>query len=70
VATLAEEDQHNSINSKQLVPKIQYFCTIMPENKKDYSFWTKYKRFAGTEIMLYVIMVIGIVLGIVIISYL
>lgn len=32
--------------------------------KEDYSFWTKYKRFAGTEILLYVIMVLGIVLGI------
>jgi len=32
--------------------------------KQDYSFWTKYKRFAGTEILLYVIMVLGIVLGI------
>jgi hypothetical protein len=31
---------------------------------EDYSFWTKYKRFAGTEILLYVIMVLGIVLGI------
>ena len=52
------------------MPKIQYFCIIMPENKKDYSFWTKYKRFAGNEILLYVIMVIGIILGIVIVSYL
>lgn len=42
----------------------------MPDKKQDYSFWTKYKRFAGTEIMLYVIMVIGIILGIVIFSYL
>jgi hypothetical protein len=33
-------------------------------SKQDYSFWTKYKRFAGNEILLYVIMVLGIVLGI------
>jgi hypothetical protein len=32
--------------------------------KQDYSFWTKYKKFAGTEILLYVIMVLGILLGI------
>jgi len=42
----------------------------MTNKKDDYSFWTKYKRFAGTEIMLYVIMVLGIILGIVIFSYL
>jgi cell division protein FtsL len=41
----------------------------MTDPKQETSFWTKYKRFAGTEIMLYVIMVIGIILGIVIISY-
>ncbi|WP_345209242.1 hypothetical protein [Mucilaginibacter gynuensis] len=40
----------------------------MPKEKEDYSFWTKYKRFAGTEIMLYVIMVVGIILGIAIFS--
>jgi hypothetical protein len=33
-------------------------------SKQDYSFWTKYKRFAGNEILLYVIMVVGILLGI------
>jgi hypothetical protein len=37
----------------------------MPEEKEGYSFWTKYKRFASTEILLYVIMVIGIILGII-----
>ena len=37
--------------------------------KENYSFWTKYKRFAGTEILLYIIMVVGIILGIVIFSY-
>lgn len=41
---------------------------MMPDNKENYSFWTKYKRFAGTEIMLYVIMIIGIILGIIIFS--
>ncbi|WP_419803518.1 hypothetical protein [Mucilaginibacter sp.] len=38
----------------------------MPKPKEDYSFWTKYKRFAGTEILLYVIMVVGIIAGILI----
>ncbi len=36
--------------------------------KEDYSFWTRYKRFASTEILLYVIMVIGIIAGILIFS--
>ncbi|WP_255563179.1 MULTISPECIES: hypothetical protein [Mucilaginibacter] len=40
----------------------------MAKEKQDYSFWTKYKRFAGTEIMLYVIMIVGIILGIIIFS--
>jgi len=40
----------------------------MEKPKQDYSFWTKYKRFASTEILLYLIMVIGIILGIVIFS--
>ena len=40
----------------------------MPEEKESYTFWTKYKRFASTEILLYVIMVIGIILGIIIFS--
>ncbi|WP_262884998.1 hypothetical protein [Mucilaginibacter arboris] len=35
----------------------------MQKPKEDYSFWTKYKRFASTEILLYVIMVIGIIVG-------
>lgn len=38
----------------------------MQQPKEDYSFWTKYKRFAKTEILLYVIMIIGIILGIII----
>lgn len=42
----------------------------MSKSKPNYSFWTKYKKFAGNEIMLYVIMVVGIVLGIIIVSYL
>jgi hypothetical protein len=40
----------------------------MARQKNDYSFWTKYKRYAGTEIMLYVIMIVGIILGIIIFS--
>ena len=36
----------------------------MTKQKEDYSFWTKYKRFAVNEIMLYVIMIVGIALGI------
>lgn len=41
----------------------------MAKEKVDYSFWTKYKRFAGNEIMLYAIMIIGTILGIIILSY-
>jgi hypothetical protein len=40
----------------------------MSKETGDYSFWTKYKRFASTEIMLYVIMLAGILLGILIFS--
>jgi hypothetical protein len=40
----------------------------MSKQKNDYSFWTKYKRYAGNEIMLYVIMIVGIILGIMIFS--
>ena len=40
----------------------------MEEEKGKYSFWTKYKKFAGTEIILYVIMIVGIILGIIIFS--
>ena len=40
----------------------------MSTPKNDYSFWTKYKKFAGTEILLYVIMIVGIILGIIIFS--
>ena len=40
----------------------------MAEKKSDYSFWTTYKRFATTEILMYLIMVVGILLGIIIFS--
>jgi intracellular septation protein A len=40
----------------------------MSKEKSDYSFWVKYKRFASTEIMLYLIMIVGILLGIFIFS--
>jgi len=43
---------------------------MMQKEKTDYSFWTKYKRFAGNEILLYIVMILGIVVGIVIISWL
>ncbi len=39
----------------------------MNKPKKD-PFWTKYKQFATTEILMYLIMVIGIALGIIILS--
>jgi len=38
----------------------------MPKEKERYDFWTKYKRFASTEILLYIIMIVGIILGIII----
>lgn len=40
----------------------------MSDPKQETSFWTKYKRFASTEILLYVIMIVGIILGIIIFS--
>lgn len=40
----------------------------MSKPKGDYSFWVKYKRFASTEILMYIIMVLGILLGIIIFS--
>ncbi|WP_262909383.1 hypothetical protein [Mucilaginibacter daejeonensis] len=40
----------------------------MTKPKNDYSFWTKYKQFARNEILLYVIMVVGVILGIIIFS--
>ncbi len=44
------------------------FPYIMSKEKGDYTFWMKYKRFASTEILMYLIMVIGILLGIIIFS--
>jgi hypothetical protein len=41
----------------------------MSKNNTDYSFWTKYKKFAGNEILLYVVMIVGIIAGIIIVSY-
>ncbi|HEY1010195.1 MAG: hypothetical protein ACO1NS_08450 [Daejeonella sp.] len=38
----------------------------MEQPKGDYSFWTRYKHFATTEILLYLIMIVGITLGIII----
>lgn len=43
-----------------------FIFAVMEDPKNNYSFWTKYKRFAKTEILLYLIMVVGIILGIVI----
>lgn len=40
----------------------------MPNNDQDYTFWTKYKRFASTEIIMYLIMIIGIGIGLIILS--
>lgn len=40
------------------------------ENEEKYSFWTKYKKYAGNEILLYIIMIVGIILGIIIFSVL
>jgi len=40
----------------------------MKNPDKDLSFWTKYKKFASTEILMYLIMIIGITLGIIFLS--
>ncbi|MDB5023304.1 MAG: hypothetical protein JWP78_1059 [Mucilaginibacter sp.] len=40
----------------------------MSKERESYDFWTKYKRFASTEILLYIIMIVGIILGIIIFS--
>lgn len=37
----------------------------MEDQKHEISFWTKYKKFATTEILMYLIMIIGIGLGII-----
>jgi len=55
--TLTSGRPNNSVN-----------CAIMAEEKGKYGFWTKYKRYAGNEILLYIIMIIGIILGIIIFS--
>jgi hypothetical protein len=41
----------------------------MKKGKNDYFFWIKYKRFAGNELLLYLVMVVGIIAGIVIVSW-
>lgn len=40
----------------------------MSNPKERYGFWTKYKRFAGNELLLYIIMIVGIILGLIIFS--
>ncbi|MBG6234207.1 hypothetical protein IWX76_000762 [Pedobacter sp. CAN_A7] len=40
----------------------------MNDPKNDYSFWVKYKRFASTELLMYLVMIIGIALGLIILS--
>jgi len=40
----------------------------VPKEKERYNFWSKYKRFAGTELLLYIIMIVGIILGLIIFS--
>ncbi len=40
----------------------------MKNADNDISFWTKYKKFASTEILMYLIMIIGITLGIIFLS--
>ena len=37
----------------------------MQKDKENYTFWTLYKRFATTEILMYAIMIIIIGLGII-----
>lgn len=39
------------------------------KHKEDFGFWKQYKQFAGNEILLYVIMIVGILLGIIIFGY-
>lgn len=36
----------------------------MSKEKEDYSFWTKNRKFAVTEILMYLVMIIAIFLGI------
>jgi len=54
-----------------LMKKYHYLCAEMKakhQDEEDYSFWTKYKRFASNELLLYIIMVVGILVGILIFS--
>jgi len=44
----------NSVNLQQ-----------MQNEETNYSFWTKYKKHASSEILLYVIMVVGIVVSLI-----
>ncbi len=44
------------------------FRDICGMKEPEKSFWSKYKKFATTEILMYLIMVIGITLGIVLLS--
>lgn len=36
--------------------------------EEKYHFWTKYKKFASTEILMYLLMIIGIGIGIIILT--
>jgi hypothetical protein len=36
----------------------------MSKEKEDYSFWTKNKKYALTEVLMYLVMIIGIAAGI------
>lgn len=40
----------------------------MKKFENDTSFWTTYKKFATTEVLMYLIMIIGITLGIIFLS--
>ncbi|TDO24130.1 hypothetical protein CLV32_0417 [Pedobacter duraquae] len=40
----------------------------MSNDKQPVSFWTKYKKFAVTEILMYLIMIVAIALGIIFLS--
>lgn len=40
----------------------------MEDQKEDFTFWAKYKKFATTEVLMYLIMVIGIGVGILVLS--
>lgn len=54
-----------------LIKKISADYLNLPPVKKEkdnYSFWTKYKKFAANEILLYLVMVLGIIAGIIVIS--